>query len=655
MEVSIHSMKSLTIKNIESIMEGIASEHLQINTVLKGNVWDVDLTKDVTGVYLIYEVTNIAPNGFNGIDYSIDIFLCDNVTEINTATNEVSVQNECSLIALDMMSIFENYNKTSWADKDLNLVLNKTWSIQPFTERFDSLYSGAAVNVSLSTSYGYARCQVPTKDPKNVSAPIVSGITWRGENLTTTDGVWEGTGVITFAYQWLRNGLAISGANENVYTLVAEDDYSFISCLVMAIDATGQESKISNIVGEVLGALELLSAPIISGNTFVGDTLTSTDGTWKGRPTITFAYQWRRNSVDILGATNSTYILVGADYANSIDCVVTATNPVGDLEASSNALAPIQGILPTNEIAPVISGVAERGEILTSTTGTWNYTESISYGYQWKRDNVNILGATENTYLLVEADDYTFITCLVTATDPIGSVSQISNTLGEVLGLPRILTNPILSGTEIIGETLSVTDGTWEGKPTITFSYQWRRDLANIGGATYNTYELADADYQTNIDCVVTAINDTGSVPQDSNDSGLIEGIIPSIIGVPTFSGNELVGETLTAISATTEGRPTPTRVLQWQRSDDGLSGWADIIGETSTTYILAEADYNKFVRVSQTETNGVGSDTANSISSGEIIKLSDVIFQAYNTRVVTDGGITENEACSKAFIDSIV
>jgi hypothetical protein len=155
-------MKSLTIKNIESIMEGIASEHPQINTVLKGNVWDVDLTKDVTGVYLIYEVTNIAPNGFNGIDYSIDIFLCDNVTEINTATNEVSVQNECSLIALDMMSIFENYNKASWADKDLNLVLNKTWSIQPFTERFDSLYSGAAVNLSLSTSYGYARCTIPT-------------------------------------------------------------------------------------------------------------------------------------------------------------------------------------------------------------------------------------------------------------------------------------------------------------------------------------------------------------------------------------------------------------------------------------------------------------------------------------------------------------
>jgi len=163
MAFAVYPMKTLTIKNIFSIMQGIASEHPQINTILKGNIWDVDLTKDVTGVYLIYDVVSIAPNGFNGIDYSLDLFICDNVTELNTATNEVSVQNECSLIALDIMSIFENYNKADWADKDLNLVLNKTWSIQPFAERFDSLYAGAAINMSLSTSYSYARCQLPVE------------------------------------------------------------------------------------------------------------------------------------------------------------------------------------------------------------------------------------------------------------------------------------------------------------------------------------------------------------------------------------------------------------------------------------------------------------------------------------------------------------
>ena len=146
-------------------MDGIASEHPQINTILKGNIWDVDLTKDVTGGYLIYDVVSISPNGFNGIDYALDLFICDNVTEINTESNEVDVQNECSLIALDVMSIFENFNKTEWTDKDVHLVLNKTWNIQPFTERFDSLYSGAAISMSVSTNYGYARCKVPILIP----------------------------------------------------------------------------------------------------------------------------------------------------------------------------------------------------------------------------------------------------------------------------------------------------------------------------------------------------------------------------------------------------------------------------------------------------------------------------------------------------------
>ena len=59
--------KSLTIKNIKTIMETIKGEHPQINTILKGNVWDVDLTKDVSGVYLIYEIVNIAPNGLMGL------------------------------------------------------------------------------------------------------------------------------------------------------------------------------------------------------------------------------------------------------------------------------------------------------------------------------------------------------------------------------------------------------------------------------------------------------------------------------------------------------------------------------------------------------------------------------------------------------------
>ena len=93
----------------------------------------------------------------------------------------------------------------------------------------------------------------------------------------------------------------------------------------------------------------------------------------------------------------------------------------------------------------------------------------------------------------------------------------------------------------------------------------------------------------------------------------------PSITTLPTISGILQVGETLTATAGTTSGVPTPTRVLQWQRSDNGTTGWADISGATDTTYLLAFNDEDKYIRVAQTEENILGTATANSASTTQI------------------------------------
>lgn len=73
---------------------------------------------------------------------------------------------------------------------------------------------------------------------------------------------------------------------------------------------------------------------------------------------------------------------------------------------------------------------------------------------------------------------------------------------------------PVVSGTAGVGETLSVTDGTWAGSPS-TFTYQWKRDDVAISGATSNTYVLVSGDAGNNISCTVTA---DGTVSADSND-----------------------------------------------------------------------------------------------------------------------------------------
>ena len=50
--------------------------------------------------------------------------------------------------------------------------------------------------------------------------------------------------------------------------------------------------------------------------------------------------------------------------------------------------------------------------------------------------------------------------------------------------------SPVVSGTAVVGQTLSTTDGTWTGTAPITYSYQWYRGATLISGATNNTYTL---------------------------------------------------------------------------------------------------------------------------------------------------------------------
>lgn len=85
-------------------------------------------------------------------------------------------------------------------------------------------------------------------------------------------------------------------------------------------------------------------APVISGTAVVGQTLTTTNGTWTNSPS-SYSYQWKRGGVNISLATSSTYVLVAADAGTNITCQVTATNSVGSASATSNTLAVYASIL----------------------------------------------------------------------------------------------------------------------------------------------------------------------------------------------------------------------------------------------------------------------------------------------------------------------
>ncbi len=90
------------------------------------------------------------------------------------------------------------------------------------------------------------------------------------------------------------------------------------------------------------------SPPTITGTVQVGQTLTTSDGTWSGATPMTYTYAWQRcdasgaSCAGIAGASGSTYTLADPDAGSTIRAVVTASNSAGSASATSSATAVVQ-------------------------------------------------------------------------------------------------------------------------------------------------------------------------------------------------------------------------------------------------------------------------------------------------------------------------
>lgn len=90
--------------------------------------------------------------------------------------------------------------------------------------------------------------------------------------------------------------------------------------------------------------------------------------------------------------------------------------------------------------------------------------------------------------------------------------------------IPDSITDPVITtdGTPAVGETITVSNGSWTGAPT-SFTYSWRRGATTVGGNS-PSYTLQAADAGQSILCVVTASNEFGSGSAQSNAISVVAG-----------------------------------------------------------------------------------------------------------------------------------
>ena len=207
-----------------------------------------------------------------------------------------------------------------------------------------------------------------------------------------------------------------------------------------------------------------------------------------------------------------------------------------------------------NEIAPpTISGVAITGRTLTANPGQWSGAQPITFKYQWLRCKAdagddsstssctNISGATKVEYVAASQDLGFRLRVRVTANNKQGSTTSTSAATSVVTteeGKPANSSPPTVSGSAIVGSTLTGSTGTWVGDGPITYSYSWLRcdtegnACKAISGKTQKTYKAVQADAGKKLRFRVVASNSRGksdafSLPTDVvQDAGGSDGII---------------------------------------------------------------------------------------------------------------------------------
>jgi surface antigen len=243
--------------------------------------------------------------------------------------------------------------------------------------------------------------------------------------------------------------------------------------------------------------------PSVSGTPKVGETVSTTGGSWKPRD-ADLAFRWKADGARIAGATASSYTLQQADKGKRISVTVRATK-MGYPKAWATS-EPTEPVMPgqmTATSAPAVTGAPVVDGTLEAVAPTWN-VEPDGVRYQWLSAGKAVAGATRATFVPAPQHVGTRIRLRATATkegyDPVTVTSAATAPVAE--GTLVRASSPRVLGRPLLDRTLTIDPG--DVAPDATVAVQWLRDQAPIKGATATTYVPRDVDLSTRLSARVT-------------------------------------------------------------------------------------------------------------------------------------------------------
>ena len=220
-------------------------------------------------------------------------------------------------------------------------------------------------------------------------------------------------------------------------------------------------------------------------------------------------YQWRKNGVDIPGATANWYTTPAATLADNgatFRAVVrNATGSVTSAPATLTVKAPLPG--PTIATQPadqaVVAGQPVRFRVVAMGASPLRY--------QWKKNGVDIAGATSAVLTIpaaISPDNGASFTVLVAGGAGSVASARATLTVTPAPGAPVILKNPERARV-LVNQTAGFSVTASSPSP---MSYQWQKgahaenmmDIPGATGSAYTTPPASLADHGTLFRCIVS-------------------------------------------------------------------------------------------------------------------------------------------------------
>ncbi len=490
--------------------------------------------------------------------------------------------------------------------------------------------------------------------PTNSAPPTLFGQAVVGRTLSASTGSWSGGQPLAYTYEWqvCEGGgecSSLVGATGSSYTLGSEQVGKSVRVIVTATNSVASAAATSSSSAAVASASPPSNTvpPTIAGITREGEVLMADAGTWAGTPAA-YSYHWEScnpqgaECAEIEGAAaeGPAYLLGFGDLETTLRVIVTATNGAGSAQATSAPSPEIAAGPPSEREAPSITGATAVGESLVAHPGAWG--EDVQIGYQWEscasdgQECAALPGATEPEYELGVGDIGTTLRLRIGASNPLGSVTDVSEPSRVVTAqTPTLVSSlgPSISGAARVGEALTADPGSWASAGEVGYAYQWERCdatgsvCAGIAGAQSASYTPSPEDAGDVLEVLITVSDEGESQAESAGTQPIASASAPAPEESPVLSGLALEGQTLTAIPEQWSGEGPFSYSYAWERCDGAGASCTPIAGATQSTYQLAAADVNLTIRAEVTATTAEGSSSAVSLPSPTVgaAGLSDV------------------------------